>query len=439
MKVCRAIALLALLGLGGCGGDRWWGAPDAPPLPGTRIPVMLLEDGVAADARLADLRVELPPPFANTAWPQSGGGAAKAMHHLAAPGELRQVWRASIGQGSGGARQLLTPPIVADGRVFAVDASAAVSAVDLASGRRLWRFDPGSRGSRQLGGGLAHDAGWLFLAASDGRVIALEAESGREIWRRSLNAPLRSAPTVAGGRVLILSADNQLFALDGPTGQVTWRHAGVFETASFLGGPSPAVAEGVVVVPYSSGEVFALRLEDGVPLWADIVQRPRRTLGLAAINDINGHPVIDRERVYVVGHGGEMAAIELRRGARLWDVQLVSTETPWVAGDFLYVLTDRAEVVCLLRQGGRIRWVSPLQRNRRPNDPTSETILWTGPVLAGDRLVVAGSHGETLTLSPYTGEILGRLTVGAPVRQPPVVAEGTLIVLTERGDLLAFR
>ena len=249
----------------------------------------------------------------------------------------------------------------------------------------------------ELGGGLAYDGGWLFATLSSGTVIGLNASSGTEVWHQSLLLPLRAAPTVADGRLLVVSADNQLYALDGETGQPMWRHTGFFEGAGLLGGPSPAVGDSVVVVPYSSAEVYALRLDNGRPLWNDTVQRPRRTQGLAEINDIDGMPVIEDSRVYVASYGGQMAAIDLLRGIRVWDIDLASTQTPWLAGDFIYLLTTRGEVVCLLRENGRVRWVSPLPRLEDPDDPSSEPISWTGPILVGDRLLLAGSTGEALS------------------------------------------
>jgi outer membrane protein assembly factor BamB len=185
--------------------------------------------------------------------------------------------------------------------------------------------------------------------------------------------------------------------------------------------------------------VYALRLDTGRPLWNDTVQRPRRTLALAEINDIDGSPVIDNGRVYVAGHAGQMAVLDLRRGIRAWDLDVASTETPWVAGDYVYVLTTRGEVVSLLRENGGVRWVSRLPRYERADDPSSRPITWSGPVLVGDRLLLAGSSGELVSMSPYNGEILGRIRVNAPVLVPPVVADGTVYVLTERAELLAYR
>ncbi|MEM9491518.1 MAG: PQQ-binding-like beta-propeller repeat protein, partial [Myxococcota bacterium] len=257
--------------------------------------------------------------------------------------------------------------------------------------------------------------------------------------RQPLRLPLRAAPTVADGRLLVVSADNQVYALDGETGQPIWRHTGFFDGAGLLGGPSPAVSNNVVVVPYSSAELFALRLDNGRPLWNDTIQRPRRTQALASINDIDGMPVIEGDRVYVASYGGEMVAIDLRRGLRAWDVELTSTQTPWVAGDFIYLLTARGEVVCLLRDNGRVRWVSPLPHLVDPDDPGSDPIGWSGPILVGDRLLLAGSAGEALSMSPYNGEILGRIDLAGPVVQPPVAADGSVYLQTEDADLLAYR
>jgi outer membrane protein assembly factor BamB len=108
-----------------------------------------------------------------------------------------------------------------------------------------------------------------------------------------------------------------------------------------------------VVAAYSSGEVFGLELESGRPLWSDTVLRPRRTVAMNAITDIIGDPVIDRDRVLVAGVSGEMAALDVARGQRLWTADVTSTQMPWVAGDFVYVLTERASwSACCARTAG---------------------------------------------------------------------------------------
>lgn len=438
---CRRFPVVALAGFLSACGAGWFGGVDEDPLPGVRVPVMLMNDGVAADPRIANLNVVLPAPQRVADWPLPGGNATNAMHHLELGDDLALAWRVNIGAGSGGASQLLARPIVAGGRVFAVDSQGQITALSAANGQRVWRVTPeGMRASDRLrSGAIAYAAGRLFATTGAGDILALDAADGSEIWRRRLFSPIRTAPTAIGGRLLVTTSANQTFALDAATGDVLWQHAGFFEQAAILGGAAPAATERLAVVAYSSGEVFALDIADGRPIWSDTVLRPRRTLAIGAISDITGSPVIDQGRVIVAGNGGEMGAFEIGNGARSWNLDVTSRDTPWVAGDFIYVLTDRNEVVAVVRQGGLVRWVSPLERLRNPDDPESARIFWAGPVLAGDRLILAGSTGEAISLSPYTGEILGRLRLPGPVSLPPVVADGTLYLLTNGGELLAYR
>lgn len=445
VRLPRRAALLAGTAsvlLAGCGEGSWLGTNEAPPLPGTRKPVLLIEDALRADPRLAELKVVLPPPVRNADWPQSGGTATHAMQHLAAADTIERAWRAGVGSGSGGGTVLIASPIVAGGQVLAVDAAGELSARDAATGAAAWRFVPEEVDAldRLRGGAAAYADGRVHLTGADGTVFAVDpAGGGALVWRQSLRTPLRAAPTVVAGRLLVPTADNQMFALDAATGEILWRHAGLFEQAGILGGASPAATEEVAVAAYGSGEVVALSLRTGQPLWSETVLRPRRTLAIGALTDIAGDPVIDGDRVLVAGASGEMAAFGLERGDRLWSADVTSTQTPWVAGDFIYALTERNEVVCLLRQGGRVRWVSPLGETVDPNDSTSARVRWTGPLLAGDRLLLASTGGEVASVSPYTGEVLGKAALAGPVSLPPVVADGTVYFLTDGGELLAYR
>jgi outer membrane protein assembly factor BamB len=441
----RRIGLLSLmlaLSLTGCGTGSFFGKQEPPPLPGERHSVMLLEESIQPDQRIADLNVELPPAEANQEWPMAGGSPSHALGHLALGTSPAPAWRTSIGSGSDSDERLLSAPVVAEGRVFVIDSEGEVSAHNLSDGRQVWSANPElqEQVDRLAGGGIAWGDGRIYIAYAHGDVLALDAASGAEQWRQRLRAPVRASPTVAGDTLLVVTADNQLFALNAGSGEVVWRQAGTFEPAAMLGGASPAVSRGIVVVAYSSGEVFALSLPDGRPLWQDAVVRPRQTLAIGTITDIVGDPVIDDDRVFVAGNGGEMAAIDLLNGARAWDLRFTSRQTPWVAGQFIFALTDQGQIVCLLRQGGHVRWVTTLTPPPDPEADSSEPApTWSGPVLAGDHLWVVSSRGELVGVSAANGAIETRTELPGPAAVPPVVADNMLLVLTEGGELVAYR
>ena len=90
------------------------------------------------------------------------------------------------------------------------------------------------------------------------------------------------------------------------------------------------------------------------------------------------------------------------------------------------------------QRDGRIRWIQQLPRFEDEEDRDGP-ITWSGPVLAGDRLILASSLGEAVSLSPYTGEVLGRVELPDGVYLPPIVANETLYVLTDSADLVALK
>lgn len=440
MTLRRVLILLLAVSLAGCGVFK--PAKKRTPVLGERIPILAYETQTQAEAELADVAVVLPGPEANADWSQPGGSAAKVGGHLALPdATLRPAWRTSIGAGSNGQRRLNGGPVVMAGRIFTIDARAEVRAHDIASGNLVWRArlaKPKEDVHAAFGGGVAGDDGRLFVTTGEGLVVGFDAASGKELWRRQLPTPQRGAPTVAGGRVYVLSQDNQLNALSAETGEVVWSVTATVEPAGLLGIGAPAVALDTVVAGFSSGELFALRAENGRTVWQDQLARTGRATAISALSDIDASPVIDRGRVIAVGHGGRTVAIDLATGQRVWERNFAGVSTPWVAGEFIYLVTVEGEVVCLTRTEGKVRWVTRLPRWKKPKKKDGP-ISWQGPVLASEKLILTGSNGQMTALNPYTGKELPRIKMGGNAYLPPIVAAGTLFTLTEDGTLTAWR
>ncbi|HEY4136692.1 MAG TPA: PQQ-binding-like beta-propeller repeat protein [Alphaproteobacteria bacterium] len=437
MKSLLAIAMLLPL-LGAC---DWFGAASKPaPLPGERIAVMQFEASLKPAPELAGEPIAVPEPRVNQDWPQPFGSAAHVAGHLQFADAPKRLWSASIGHGSDSERKLLGQPIVGDGVVYAMDSEGYVSAHRLDNGSRLWSQDitPDDESDGTLGAGLAYADGKLYATTGFAEVVSLDAKTGKELWRRKVSGPVRGAPAVASGRVFVICIDNTSYALSADDGRVLWNHSGTTEGASLLGAATPAVADDVVVIAYSSGELFGLRAANGRQIWADFLSLPRRISAVSDLNDIRASPVIEKGRVYAVGNAGRMVSIVLNTGARAWDQRISGVQTPWLAGEVIYVLNTDNELICLSSGDGRVRWIRQLPRyedEAKKEDP----IDWVGPVLAGDRLVLGGSHGVAISVSPYTGEILGQSDLPDPVVIPPIVAQNTLIFVTDEGDLVAYR
>ena len=437
MKPLLPLLLAATMVLGGC---DMFTSKSKVKLTGERLSVLSLDRRLEPDPGLQQVDVRLPRPEPNANWPQAGGFPNHALHHLELGEAPKEVWRTSVGEGAGRRARITAPPIVYGGRVYAMDGVGNVRAFDAGTGKRIWEFEtkPEKEQGETFGGGIAFAEDKIFIATGYAQVIAVDAAEGKEVWRQNLPAPAHSPPTVADGRIFVVTLDNQLEVLATDDGRRLWNNAGASEPAGLLGGASPAVDGDVVVAAYSSGDLLAFRVENGRPLWNENLAATRRVDALSTLADIRGRPVIDRGRVYAVSHSGLMAAIDLRTGNRVWEQDIGGTDMPWVAGDYIYVLSNDAEVVCLTRRDGRVRWVFDLPRYENMEKKRGP-LRWSGPVLAGDRLIVASSEGEAITLSPYTGEALGRIELPAGIFIAPIIADKTLYVLTDDADLIAFR
>ena len=435
----RAAMFMALLLAAGCDGS-FFGESEEPKLPGERLPVLGLQEALVPDPGIARLRVSLPAPSANANWPQTGGLPNHAMHHLAANGALSERWRVDIGRGSDDDGQLLAQPVVAEGRIYTLDVDAEIRVFDLEDGSLLWQraLDRETEDTGTLGGGLALGEGRLYVTTGFAQVFALDSGTGKELWRRKLSNPLRAAPTSRDGRVFVITLSNELFALDAATGRILWSHAEIAEPAGLVGAAAPAVAGEIVVAPFSSGEIVALRAANGRVVWSDRLAPLRRSNPVSSLAHIRGLPVIDRGLVIAVSNSGRTMAIDLRTGRRVWEQQIGGTHTPWVAGEFVYLVSNDGRLVCLSRGDGRVRWVSALPQFEDEEDRTGP-IYWSGPVLVSDRLLIAASTGEIWSISPYTGKPLGRVEAPDPVYVAPAVARETVFLLTDGADLIALR
>lgn len=435
-----APALFAVMATGGCKTLR--GKKPKTAVLGERIPILTSENDAAVEPSIADVQVVLPAAIANDSWTQPGGNAAKSMGHLALAASPTRAWTARIA-GVTKSERLAAAPVVSGGVLYAIDTTGTVHAFDAATGAKRWSVDFAADGKKKLkqivfGGGVSVDGPMLYATNGLGDVAALTASDGKTVWKKRPGGPLRGAPTVAGGNVYAMSQDNQLYALSATDGATQWTEAAAVQTAGVFGVAAPAVAQASVIAGFSSGDLVAYRYENGRTLWADALSRTSVNTSVSTLSDIDADPVIDQGRVFAIGQGGRMVSLELVTGQRIWELNIAGISTPWIAGEWVFVVTDDARVFCIARATGKVRWVSQLERYRKgkaKNGPVS----WTGPVLAGDKLILANSEGDVAFVSPTDGKPMSTQRVEGPVFLTPVVANSTLYVLDNTGRITAFK
>lgn len=432
--------LATSLALGGCSG--FGDDDDAPPLEGERISILELQRHLEPDDTAMNAQgFVAPQPWKNEFWPQSGGYPNHAMQNLTLnEGPLKKVWSQSIGTGSRKHLPLISQPIIVDGKIYTLDTENHLAAFNTQTGQRLWVRDVNHpvEDDDVIVGGIAYSRGHLYVTNGYSELLMLTPDDGRIVWRRKLPAPSRAAPTIADDRVFITTLDNRLLALNAADGNLLWEYSGIAGAAGIVGAASPAASRDIVLPVFSSGEIYALRVENGSAAWGDNLAGIRSAGGLSGISDIRALPVIDKGIVLAISFGNRMVALDERTGNRIWQRDIGGSEMPWVAGNSVFVLTNDNELVSIGRDNGLIRWVRPLPKFINPESRTGQ-IYWTGPVLAGSRLIVAGSDGGVVEVHPDDGSVIRSWGAGMAVSIPPIVAGETLYLLGENGTLAAYR
>jgi outer membrane protein assembly factor BamB len=404
-----------------------------------------IRDGFAGAPKLEvnqALPIRLAPATLNTDWSHRGGGPAHRISHPSVGEALALQFSVDIGEGNDKGARITADPVVSGGVIYTVDAYARVSAVST-TGAVLWTRDLAPRtdnASSASGGSLAISDGRLFVGTGYGRLTALDAATGSKLWSQDLDAPGTAAPTVAGKLVYIVARDSRAWAFDVETGRIAWTADGTAPTSSFGGGSGPAVGNELAVFPFPSGEVVAAFPRGGLTRWSTVITGQRLGHVAASVSDISADPVIDGNRVYVGNVSGRTVALDLATGERLWTLNDGATSPVVPAGGSIFLLNDLNQLIRADAGSGAVIWRVDLPRfvSDKPKRQRDIHALY-GPILAGGRLIVASSDETLREFDPVSGALLRTSDLPGGATSNPIVAGGVLYIVSTKGQLLAFR
>lgn len=417
-------------------------------LPGKREdPRAILSGGVpvedlAADVSRAATQVRLPKMVQNANWTQRFGSPKNRVSHASLAAAPQLVWSADIGTGDGRRNRITAEPVVADGRVFTLDAEARVSATSTA-GTTLWSRDltPARDSSGEAtGGGLAYGAGKVFVTSGFGLFTALDPATGEVLWQQDIGSTGSGAPTVYGDLVYLVGGDDTGWALEVDTGRIRWQTTQASDVNNVLGAPAPAVNDKFAIFAFGDGALHGTFRNGGLRLWTAYVSGQRRSDALAKVNDITADPVIDGSKVYVGSHAGRILALDIDTGDRVWTAREGAISPVLPLSGSLFAVSDHNELLRIDARDGVTIWAKKLPNLLKPKQrKASEVYAHHGPILAGGQLIVASNDGFLRFFDPTTGEMTRQLEVPGGATTAPVVAGGTLYVVGTKGQLHAFR
>ncbi len=386
--------------------------------------------------------ISLPAQSNNTAWTQGIGTPSVRVAHPAASTSPQIIWSSNIGAGDSRKQRITANPVVSGGVVYTLDAGATVTATST-SGGTVWSADirPVRDGEGEAtGGGLAVEGDTLYVSIGYGSLVAMDAASGAVKWRQQLDATGSGTPTVFGNLVYVTGGDDTGWAVNKDTGRVIWQIGASSDINNVLGAPAPAVSGDLAIFGFGSGEVQAVFRRGGLRRWDASVAGQRFGRALGNVSDVTAAPVVSGDRVYVGNQAGRIVALNLGSGERIWTARDGAVGPVLPVGNSVFAISDINELLRLDAQTGARIWAMPLPKFTKDRPRRQSQIFpHHGPILAGGRIWVASGDGVLRSFNPEDGALLGTTEIPGGATTAPVVAGGTIYLVSSAGQLHALR
>jgi len=316
-------------------------------------------------------------------------------------------------------------PTVAGDAVIIGSCAGTLYALDRATGDPIWFYDANGDGSAVQFHGEPLLLGERVVVATDGdptaHLYSFDIASGDLQWKVPFKSGVATTPLLVDDRVVVVSAQGEVAAVDAQTGNVLWRvmPAGALESIPYI--PSPAHAANRILVADNKNQIFALDAKDGSTVWRKTLSA-RPNTSLAVIGD---SVVVGTEDRY-------LHWIAIDSGDSRQRVQLpgIPHGTPILAARLLFVLTTAGtgNLLALDAQSGEIRW-----KQETPEEWTTYR-----PLVTPTAVIVGNQEKNLCSFDRASGVLRWCRPAGQIPRGLGISPDGRLYVGSRSGIVQAF-
>ncbi len=318
-------------------------------------------------------------------------------------------------------------PIIKDDKIFILDTGGTLRSYSTKSDKKIWQsrifprqflknYQTPKIGYADLG----NAKGKIFAIAGINKIVAVDEVDGKILWSKEISSIPISTPISDGELVYVSTNDNKLYAFSVQSGELQWVQAGILRPTAIFGAADLVIYKDLIIAGYSSGEIYAVKKKTGEAVWSNSLNLSKATDSDFYLNDIDATPVVKNDVVYAVGNGGVMMAIKVKDGDYLWKKEIAGITDFWLAGDFLFLINNDNKLLAIHKKSGGIKWISQLPNLKKLKKPQSK-IIYSGLIMAGDKLVISSLDGDLLIVEPKSGEIEKTFSLGKKISHAPVV------------------
>ncbi|SEA56393.1 outer membrane protein assembly factor BamB [Variovorax sp. YR216] len=313
---------------------------------------------------------------------------------------------------------------VSGDNVAVASSDGTVVVIDSRAGQEVWRGNAGA----PLVAGVGSDGTLVAVITASNELVALQG--GKVLWKQRLSAQAFTQPLVAGRRVFVQTADRTTSAWDGQSGRRLWSQQRNAENL-VLKKPGVLLAVGDTLVAGVGGRLVGINPANGTSRWEAPIAAPRGTNDVERLVDLTGTASRVGDSVCARAYSASVGCVDTARGALVWTKPAAGADG--VGGDdrFVYGTEDNGTVVAWRRADGERAW--------QQTDLLKYHIL-TAPLAVGRSLVIGDATGQLHFLSRDDGAALNRVTPdGSPIAATPVISGNTVVVVTRNGGVFGYR
>ncbi len=303
------------------------------------------------------------------------------------------------------------------------DGDGTVLALDAQTGRELWR---GSAGSK-LSAGVGSDGRFAAVVTSEGELVVFD--QGQLKWRKSVGVRVNSAPLVAGERVFVLGADRGVQAFDAIDGRKLWALQRAGDPLTLTQNGVLAAFKDTLVVGQGPRMAGVDPLQ-GTLRWEVPVGSPRGANEIERLADLVGPAGRVGDMICARSFQAAVGCVDAEKGTVVWSRNIGGTDAVAADAQFVFGADASDRITAWKSATGDVAWTSDKLQYRGLSSPLS----------VGKTVVFGDEDGTVHWLSRENGEAQLRLsTDGGAIVAAPVISGTTMLVVTRKGGLFAFR
>ena len=339
-------------------------------------------------------------------------------------------------------------PVVLQDRIFLIDNKSNIFGFSNGDKpKEIWENSVLKRRKTVINGGISYHQNNLYITNGSDRLLKLNVDDGSVIWSKKFSHLLISTPLIYKDKIFVSNNQNQLYAIDKNNGNLIWQHLGSSTLTHLSKIPQTTVSGNLVITAYSSGEIYALNINDGKEVWRVYL----RDITSDSLDDsdfiFNGavaNFIIKNNILYVAGYKSFTAAIDLSSGQIIWQNKAVTARNIWLFADHIYLVTNDLQLVAINKDTGTIRFITELEDISKKKKKQYHKTVYSSPIVINSQVLLIGSSIEKGSFAYLfdikTGKMLKKEKIAGrnPIFADPILVKNNIYLIANNGTIRKY-